>query len=454
MIHPEDQRRFAVEVVCKLRDAGFTAYWAGGCVRDQLLGCVPKDYDVATSATPPQIRRVFGRHRTLAIGAAFGVISVVGPKSAGMVEVSTFRRDAAYSDGRHPDSVTFSSPEEDAARRDFTINGLFFDPIEQRIIDFVEGQRDLAAGRVRAIGDARQRFSEDKLRMLRAVRFTATLGFALDDESRRAIREMAGEIRVVSPERIAMEMRRILVDANRARAVRLLLDTGLAEVVLPEIVPHDAVQQAKFDRNQEVLARLGSQAFHYFVDEQTTGQVGREQPVDARKRSSVSFPLALAALLCPWVDATAAEAICLRWRLSNQETERAVWLVAHRNALDDAQSQRWSAIQPILTDQGGDELLALLEAASPAEAEAASYCRKLLARPREMVDPPPILTGRDLLALGIPSGPRYKVLLQYVRDAQLDQEIRTKAEALAWVAQWQQENPDPTSSSPRSGIHG
>ena len=187
----EEQRRFAADVVRRLRAAGFEAYWAGGCVRDQLLARTPKDYDVATSATPDQIRTLFGRRRTLAIGAAFGVISVIGPKPAGMVEVTTFRRDAAYSDGRHPDSVTFSSAEEDASRRDFTINGLFYDPVEGRVIDFVGGQRDLAERRLRAIGCARDRFAEDKLRMLRAVRFAAALDFALDDEARAAIAEIS-----------------------------------------------------------------------------------------------------------------------------------------------------------------------------------------------------------------------------------------------------------------------
>ena len=181
LLTPEEQRRFAVEVVRRLRGAGFEAYWAGGCVRDQLLGRTPKDYDVATNAVPDQVRALFGRRRTLAIGAAFGVIAVIGPQGPGTVEVTTFRRDAPYSDGRHPDSVTFSSAEEDASRRDFTINGLFYDPVEQRVIDFVGGQEDLAQRRLRAIGDARQRFAEDKLRMLRAVRFAATFAFSLDE---------------------------------------------------------------------------------------------------------------------------------------------------------------------------------------------------------------------------------------------------------------------------------
>ena len=183
-LKPAEQRRFAVEVVRRLRAAGFEAYWAGGCVRDKLLGRTPADYDVATDAEPDRIREVFGHRRTLAIGAAFGVISVVGPKEAGMVEVATFRRDAAYSDGRRPDSVSFSTAAEDASRRDFTINGMFYDPLDDRVIDFVGGQKDLAARVVRAIGCARERFAEDKLRLLSRgafcghVRFRARRGLA------------------------------------------------------------------------------------------------------------------------------------------------------------------------------------------------------------------------------------------------------------------------------------
>ena len=236
---PEEQRRFAVEIVRKLRAEGFETYWAGGCVRDQLLGRVPHDYDVATSANPKEVRRLFGHRKTLAIGAAFGVITVLGPRGAGQIEVATFRRDAPYSDGRHPDSVTYSDAREDALRRDFTINGLFHDPLEDRVIDYVGGKRDLAAGLIRAIGEPRQRFREDKLRMLRAVRFAATFGFALEAQTRNTICEMAAEVTVVSAERIAVEMRRMLVSPGRSVAAGLLLETHLAEAVLPEVVPKD-----------------------------------------------------------------------------------------------------------------------------------------------------------------------------------------------------------------------
>jgi len=405
---PDKQRRFAVDVVRKLRAAGYEAYWAGGCVRDQLLDRLPKDYDVATDATPPDICRVFRPRRTLAVGAAFGVITVLGPKNAGQVEVATFRRDAAYSDGRHPDGVTFSSAREDAARRDFTINGLFYDPLEPRVIDFVGGQEDLARQVIRTIGRPEDRFGEDKLRMVRAVRFAATFDFTLEPGTLEVIRRMAAEITVVSPERIAEEMCRMLVDPHRATAVRLLLDTGLAAALLPEVLPSDDAGRRRFDRALAVLGRL-------------------QQP---------SFPLTLAALLDEWVDPAGAEKVCRRWRLSNKRTDRVRWLVAHRGLLAGARSMRWSALQRILVTEGIEDLLALEEAVAAAgsgDVAAVQYCRSLAARPREALDPPPLLTGNDLLRHGVPPGPAYRSLLRSVRDAQLDGEIHNLSEALGLV---------------------
>jgi tRNA nucleotidyltransferase/poly(A) polymerase len=403
MIVPEEQRRFALTVAARLREAGFAAYWAGGCVRDEILGRRPKDFDVATDATPERIRDLFGHRRTLAIGAAFGVITVRGPREAGMIEVATFRRDSTTSDGRRPDHVTFSSAREDAARRDFTINGLFYDPARGQVIDFVGGQEDLARRVVRAIGPPRERFAEDKLRLLRAVRFAASLDFTLESETVAALREMAGQITAVSPERIAMEMRRMLVEPGRGRGAGLLIDVGLAAALLPEIVPRDAAGQQRLDRAVAVLKRL-------------------RQP---------SFPLALAALLERMVDPDGARVIGLRWRLANREIERVAWLVEHREALAGARQAPWSRLQPLLIAAGIGDLLALHEAGRPEAAEEAAYCRELLARPPEVLDPPPLLTGEDLLAHGIPAGPVYKTLLERLRAAQLDGEIRTNEEALA-----------------------
>lgn len=398
---PEAQRRFATEVVRRLRGAGHEAYWAGGCVRDQLLGRPPKDYDVATDARPEQVRELFGHRRTIAVGAAFGVIAVLGPRDAGQIEVATFRRDAAYSDGRHPDQVTFSSPAEDAARRDFTINGLFYDPLDDRVLDFVGGHEDLARRLIRAIGDPYQRFEEDKLRLLRAVRFAAAFDFDVEPSTLEAVCQMASAITVVSAERIAAEMERMLVDRHRVRAVRLLVQTGLAAAVLPEVVPADPAGQAKLDAALPMLDRL-------------------VEP---------GFPLTLATLLHPWVDAAAATAVCRRWRLSNRYTERTAWLVEHHAALRDPRSLRWSQLQPLLISEGIGDLLALEEAAASDTGHVA-WCRSLLTQPREVLDPPPLLTGDDLLRHGIRPGPVYRVLLERIREAQLDGEVRSREEAL------------------------
>ncbi len=413
MIDPEQQRRFALDVVRQLRTAGFEAYWAGGCVRDELLGRKPKDYDVATSATPPEIRALFGNKRTLSLGAVFGVITVLGPRPADpgyrvpVIEVATFRQDAEYGDGRHPDHVTFSSAREDAARRDFTINGMFFDPIGRRVIDYVAGQEDLQNRLIRAIGSPRLRFGEDKLRMLRAVRFAAAFGFTIDAETAAAVREMAGQITVVSPERIAMEMRRVLTESGRVEGLRLLVELGLAAAVLPEIVPCDAASQARAEHALGVLGRL-------------------QQP---------NFPLALAAVLAEQAGGTrlrvaAVREVGFRWKLSNKESDEAAWLVEHHDALAGARSMRWSKLQPVLAHPWAEQLVALHEASSPHGPDEAAYCRELLAQPRERLEPPPLLTGDDLRAHGLQPGRKFKKILQAVRDAQLDGEIQTQEEAL------------------------
>jgi poly(A) polymerase len=413
---PEIQRQFAVEVVRRLRGAGYIAYWAGGCVRDQLLGDTPHDYDVATNATPTDIRRLFGQQRTLAIGAAFGIITVLGPRGGGQIEVATFRRDAGYSDGRHPDSVVYSDAREDALRRDFTINGLFYDPLEDHVIDYVGGQADLTARLIRAIGDPRQRFAEDKLRLLRAVRFGATFGFILEEQTRNTIGEMASEVTVVSVERIAAELCRMLISPGRVVAVRLLLETGLASAVLPEVVPNDDPGRCRLENAMAVLDHL-------------------RQP---------SFSLALAALLHGSIDAQGAEGVCRRWKLPNRVTDRTVWLLAHRGALRGAETMRWSALQRLLISPGIEELLAWEEAVAAVEDREATevrYCREWLARPAEVLDPPALVGGDDLLRHGIAPGPVYRGLLARIRDAQLDGEVRTREEALALADRLASEGP-------------
>ena len=403
-VSPDEQREFAVSVVERLRSAGFEAYWAGGCVRDQLLGRVPKDYDVATSAEPEEIRNVFGHKRTLKIGAAFGVITVIGPKPAGMIEVATFRKDATYSDGRHPDGVEFTNAEEDARRRDFTINALFYDPVGEEVIDYVDGQRDIEAGVVRAVGNADERIEEDKLRMLRAVRFAAGFGFELEDETLAAVTRHAKEISVVSAERIAEELRRMLVDANRASAVDLLFKATLLGQIIPELT------EVEWQSVESLLNRL-------------------DQP---------SFTLALAALLSPLEDSTIVREIARRLKLSNDETDRASWLVEHQGTCLAAPTFAWHVLQRILIQSGAEELILLDEAmanVSGADKSGIAFCREKLELPGEQLNPPPLLTGEDLIRHEVPKGKIYRTLLEKVRDAQLDGEIGTREEALALVDQ-------------------
>jgi hypothetical protein len=444
------QRAFALEIVQKLREAGFEALWAGGCVRDELLGLVPKDYDVATSATPDEIRNLFGRRRTLAVGAAFGVITVLGPRAAGQIEVATFRTDAAYSDGRHPDAVTFTDAEHDAQRRDFTINGLFFDPVAEKIVDYVGGREDIERRVIRAIGDPRLRLSEDRLRMLRAVRFAATFNFEIEPQTFAAIQAMAGDITSVSPERIGMEIRRMLVGPNRARALELLRESRLLRQVLPEVAN---LPPARFDETLRILGGLREPslplALAALLREQGSGSkepgAGSTAPAvestEYEVRStdsdavlpSPSSPLsALRSPLPPPCSLLPAQ-IGRRLRYTNKEIDRAAWLLQQLPAVERAEQLPWPRLQRILTHEAAAELLALHESiAGPGDA-ALAFCRERLAWPAERLNPPPLINGAALIEQGLSPGPQFAQLLEQVRDAQLEGQIQTRDEALALV---------------------
>jgi len=398
------QQEFATDVVRKLRAAGHIALFAGGCVRDALLGRDAKDYDVATTARPDEVRNLFGHRQTLAIGASFGVIMVLGPKQAGQVEVATFRTEGDYLDGRRPESVAFCSPEKDARRRDFTINGMFYDPLDERVLDYVGGEADLSAGLVRAIGDPHERVREDKLRMLRAVRFTATLGFNLDPVTADAIREMASELIVVSAERIAQELKKILIDVHRRQAIELTENVGLLRIILPELDP--IKRQPEWEATLKSLAIL----------------------------KNPSFELAMAALLLPLKIPTVVEAICRRLKLANDETDRIRWLVAHHTDLDDAPNLRLSVLKRILSHPDHRDLLRLQRAvrlANSASLAAWEFCEEFLAAtPSDVIDPLPFVTGDDLIAMGMKPGPRFRTVLTMIRDAQLNLELKSKEDAL------------------------
>ena len=409
------------------------AYLAGGCVRDALLGKRPKDYDIATDATPEAVRGVFGKRRTIAFGASFGVIGVLPPKDrsdpekdsseqstssesgvgsvqrAGVepTEVATFRSDGHYSDGRRPDSVNYGDPRNDALRRDFTINGLFYDPQEQRVIDYVGGQSDLASGILQTIGDPLQRFGEERLRMLRAIRFATTLGFQIQPATLEAIQQHADEIAVVSGERIGAEMRRVLVSAQAFEGLRHLVSSGLDRVVIPEITDID------WDRLNRLLAHTNPR----------------------------SFPLALACLAIVIPDSKQGlSAIDHRWRLSGEELRQASSALQHWQSLVRARALPWSSVQPNLVLRDTSYIVALADAVAAADGiprEGLELAIQALEWPAEKLNPAPLLTGSDLKNLGFQPGPQFSKLLTSLRDSQLDGEVTTRAQAVAWVKQLQ-----------------
>ena len=402
-------RAFALEVVETLIEAGHEAVWAGGCVRDLLMGREPGDFDIATDALPEQVREVFGRARSFAVGASFGVVLVRDRDGReDPVEVATFRTEGAYADGRHPDTVQFATRQDDARRRDFTINGMFMDPRTGEVFDDVGGKQDIERGLVRAIGEPEARINEDKLRMLRAIRFTACLGFALDPATAEAIAVHAEEISVVSAERIADEWRRMLADATRAVAVRLAIETGLLASVFPE-VPAEGYDTA--------VERLG------------------------HLPRSATATVALAVLL---VDVQDLGAMCERLKLSNRETDEVTWLVASRGGLDQVVDRKPSQFFPLLAHPSRDGLLELIDAIGRGAAgpsDDVAWCRALLESVGiEELDPPALVTGEDLIAAGLRPGPLFKTLLGSVRDAQLDGDVGDRDEALAWVHEIRREN--------------
>jgi hypothetical protein len=426
MPDPTRQRAFALEIVQKLRAAGFEALWAGGCVRDELLGLVPKDYDVATSAKPEQIRDIFGRRRTLAIGAAFGVVTVLGPRAAGQIEVATFRSDATYSDGRHPDSVTFTNAEHDAQRRDFTINGLFYDPVAKEVVDYVGGQDDMERRVIRAIGDPRLRLGEDKLRMLRAVRFAAAFGFEIDPDTSHAIQAMAADVTSVSAERIGMEIRRMLLDRHRARAVEMLRGTGLLAQVLPEVA---ALSRDDFNETARVLEALVAPTLPLALAAvlSTEYRVRTANPPRPSTRSTPGSHSLLSAPGSPLV----AHTVGRRLRYTNKEIERTAWLLVNLPRVADAPALPWPTLQRILIHEAARDLLALREAVAGHADVALAFCGERLAWPAERLNPPPLVDGSDLIRHGLAPGPQFSALLEEIRDAQLNGEIASRDEALA-----------------------
>ena len=429
-----DRGRLAADIVRRLRAAGHEAYLAGGCVRDRLLGRAPLDWDVATSARPETVRALFPR--TVPVGVQFGVILVV--EDGARFEVATFRSDAAYVDGRRPSAVHFGSAHDDAGRRDFTINALFEDPLSGEVHDFVGGVADLRAGIIRAIGDAGARIAEDRLRMLRAVRFAARLGFRIDPMTHAAIMAAAPTLGDIAAERIGDEIVKILTEGGARRGFELLAETGLLPVVLPEVDRMRGVQQSAdyhpegdvWEHTLLLLQQLPAGAPETLALGALLHDVAKPQCA-GRKGERITF------YGHPAVGADLAVAICQRLRRSRTTWERVDYLVRHHLRLTQAPEMRLATLKKMLAEEGFDELcrVARLDAlASSRDLRYVLFCERRRAElGAEDLQPPRLLTGADLLTMGYAAGPRIGEILRLLEDAQLEGEVTSRAAAETFV---------------------
>ena len=429
-----DRGRLAADIVRRLRAAGHEAYLAGGCVRDRLLGRAPLDWDVATSARPEAVRALF--QRTVPVGAQFGVILVV--EDGARFEVATFRSDDAYLDGRRPSAVHFGSARDDAGRRDFTINALFEDPLTGEVHDFVGGVADLRAGVIRAIGDANARIAEDRLRMLRAVRFAARLGFRIDSATHTAIVTAAPTLGDIAAERIGDEIVKILTEGGARRGFELLAETGLLPVVLPEVDRMRGVQQSPdyhpegdvWQHTLSLLQQLPAGGPETLALGALLHDVAKPQCA-GRKGDRITF------YGHPALGADLAVAICQRLRRSRTTWERVDYLVRHHLRLTQAPEMRLATLKKMLAEEGFEELcrLARLDAlASNRDLRYVLFCERRRAELRaEELQPPRLLTGADLLTMGYAAGPRIGEILRTLEDAQLEGEVTSRAAAETFV---------------------
>jgi poly(A) polymerase len=446
---------FAISIVRTLRKHGHKAYLVGGCVRDLLLSREPGDYDVTTSATPDEVMRVFPE--TYAVGAQFGVVLVplpernvasnvstetgtcyVSPK-ANAVEVATFRSDIGYSDGRHPDQVCFSKePQEDVQRRDFTINGLLLDPLTHEVLDYVGGREDLKAGNIRTIGDPELRFAEDKLRMLRAVRFAARFDYAIESKTFHAIRKLASQLAQVSRERVRDELSKMLTEGMGCRAFLLLDETRLLHHILPEIEAMKGVEQPpQFHPEGDVFVHtlllldklphpcpitLAWGALLHDVGKPATFRIA---PDRIRFDGHVD------------VGVKIAEEICHRLRFSNDDTDQILALVKNHMRFAHALQMNESTFKRFVRLPRFDEHLQLHRMdceSSHGDLTSYNFTRQKIAdMPPAAIRPVPLITGYDLIAAGYRAGPQFKRILSAVEDGQLEGRLHSGEEALAFV---------------------
>jgi len=448
----------ATNIVKKLRQEGYSAYFAGGCVRDQLMGNTPNDYDIATSARPEQVMRLFSQ--TVTVGARFGVVLVL--MDGQQVEVATFRSDGNYADGRHPDEVTYTDDARlDVLRRDFTINGLLWDPLTETLLDYVGGREDIRSRVIRTIGDPQHRFQEDRLRLIRAARFSARFGFELETATRDVIQILADQISRVSKERLRDELVKILTEGYASNGIRLLESLRLLRQILPEISDLRGVEQPpEFHPEGDVWVH--TLLMLQIMDETKRDLAHRSDPTAtdwAATHGNESYPsisLALGVLLhdvgkpptfevkdrirfnnhCE-VGARMALRICDRLRFTNKQIESVTQLVRDHLKFKDLPQMRPATLKRFLRQEGFEEHLELhrldcLGSHRNLDLWRLSKDHLTHLKPEE-IRPVPLISGDDLIALGYRPGPIFKEILKAVEDAQLDLVIHDRAQALNWV---------------------
>jgi tRNA nucleotidyltransferase/poly(A) polymerase len=425
----------AREIVARLRGQGSVAYFAGGCVRDLVRGEAPKDIDIATDARPALVQNIFDR--TYAVGAHFGVIVVL--ENGFQFEVATFRSDGAYLDHRRPAEVHFSTPQKDAARRDFTINGMFFDPLANEVIDFVGGRVDLEAKLVRAIGDPAQRFGEDRLRMLRAVRFATVLNYKIDNQTWDALVANAATINQISAERVREELVRIFLSRNRVRGWDLLDESGLLRAILPEIEPMKGCLQPEqfhpegdvFTHTRLMLKLLPAEVSVPLVFSVILHDIAKPKTAQVDETGRIRFNAH------DREGAEMTEQIMERLRFSRAEIDATVEMVRQHMVFKDVPKMRVAKLKRFMARPTFAEELELHRvdcASSHQMLENYDFLvRKRDEFANEPIIPPPLVRGDDLIALGLKPGPKFGEILEAVETRQLEGMLRDRDEALAWV---------------------
>jgi poly(A) polymerase len=426
----------ARRIVTVLQQAGYDALYAGGCVRDMLRQVAPHDFDIATSARPEQVQALFAR--TVSVGAQFGVICVLVGSTE--FQVATFRSDGPYQDGRHPDSVHFSSAREDALRRDFTINGLFFDPLKNELLDYVGGRADLESHVLRAIGDPAERFAEDRLRMLRAIRFATVLDFEIEPLTWQAVLEHASHIHEVSIERIREEFIKILLSPRRVRGFDLLDQSGLMRQILPEMEALKGCEQPpQFHPEGDVWTH--TRLMLSLLPEQVSAPLVLSVLLhDIAKPATFSFDEKSQRIRFSGhekLGAQMAETILSRLRFSRREIDETVEAVGNHMAFKDVQQMRPARLRRFLARPTfQDELLLHRVDCASSNGDLSNH-RFLETKLEEFANqpliPPPLITGADLISLGFKPGPAFKEMLESVQTGQLEGMLGSREEALAWI---------------------